>query len=178
MVFLKSAFFVQALTRLVWLVSGKRVFVEAYYELRTIFFAHMYELHETAVDDLENRYSYLITLSNLDNEVLLAWKKNFPKYSAVISFAMPILILMGKVTSKDFTLVSQQLDENGDLVERNFSEGGIFNDIGNNPKRKIDAILKYFQIERLFQKSNQNDLEWFVCKFKAERKHGETVLKN
>lgn len=164
------------LARIGWLATKSNYSVILYYKLRTLFFAHMYSLHESTVasilyDDEKTTLSSsdLRALRARDKLVLKEWQKVLGYKYGLLVLCYPLLYLMGYLTTKDFTIISFKV-LNGKLVEKNSAESGFLNNIGSVQKRKkIDSFLKYLIVENWANKGHKENVKWLQEKFKTEK---------
>jgi hypothetical protein len=164
--------------RLCWAKFRRRGMAEYYYEMRTLFFGVMYPLHESMVGSADKTDLKVKKkkIRRADVEVLRLWLKR-PLTWTFIPVAW-LFWLMGRFFSGSFAIIHVHYVD-GRMVERNYAEKGIVNQVGNVGAvrhRWMARVMEMFRIERLFRVKNQRDWEWMLMKFMVEHRNWQRTL--
>jgi hypothetical protein len=183
--FIHSNQFLQSLTglalngfrwfvRLMWCTKKNKTFVINYYKIRAIYYLYAYEEFEkNAVTLLENNSLKRRLPLLLDVKILKSWLKSKTGFAKICLYLFfPFFIGMGWITTRHFTLITQQLEKDDDnwiMREKNHSIGGYVNRIGSMKKKNfLHNLLGKLKIEKWFPLSSEDDWRWMICKFYAE----------
>lgn len=166
------------IVRIGWLITRNENLVYKYYQLRAMFFICMYSLHEELVgskliSETSNRLTNIQKkkLNDADCKVFSLWKEHlsFFSYYSILLFS-PVLLLMGFVTTKDFTVISFQKVDNQYKDHNSSSNTTInLNNIGFKKNRLTNYLLKLIIIENWANKTFADDINWARQKFRAEK---------
>ena len=164
--------------RVFWSVLKGRRMAEYYYEMRTLFFAVMYPVHESMVDPactltLKEKRK---VIRRADWVVLRLWFRR-PLTWALVPVAW-VIWGIGRLFAGSFTIIHVHYVD-GRLVERNYAEKGIVNQVGNVGEVDhlwIARFIAKLRIEKLFRVKDQRDWEWMLMKFGVEGRIWQTAL--
>ena len=171
--------------RLIWCIFGMTAPVIQYYELRTLFYAVMYPVHESYVDMFVNKKQKFkkgqdIHLLRYELRVISLWctRGNVLTVIAILA-VFPILVAVGWITTRHFAVITQRtkyIEGQPALKEKFHSSGGYVNQLGSvNNNSIIKRVLSWFQVERWRLRTFTHDWLWMMCKFIGEKKQWSLV---
>lgn len=178
------------LIRFLWLFFRSRDSVIWYYKMRAIFYAIMYPIHESIVEEyFESKKSLKFIKNNdstnkeilkkADNYIKNKWIQNISlSYVLLVMMLWPILKWIGWILSRDFTVISQEF-KNGILYEKNHPVSGIINkagSIGNENANLTERIFNFIKIDTIKHNTFIDDWYWMLLKFRAEHDIWNTVV--
>ncbi len=173
------------ITRLIWRLFESKKIVKLYYEYRTLFFFIMYAPQEKIANELIDNKTYNINTNQFfkllnDNLKYLKLLIKFIKYQNsnyinlfVLFLISPILILIGFVITKFFTIILYEKNEYTNIYEHKYiSKYGVVKDL-NREKTIKSKLGEAIQLEKVIKKINNFDeklqnIKWMMIKFKSE----------
>ncbi|GEM_PF-6455941 len=138
------------LSRIYWLLTGSRYFVGQYYLMRSIFYCFAYDVLEKDAEEKERSNNLninqivsdtakkpLIRIAKMDFHILLEWIYNINSLLIFLyMLIIPVLVIMGFVITKHFTLNVNRFDANGKIQTHLISNQKYISDITENTEKK------------------------------------------